>query len=272
MLQITRHEKIKSLLLENKIVNVSSLSTLLRVSEETIRRDLSVLEKEGFLEKIHGGAVISNRVQTFADNTMLKNIFKKNKQIIAKRARKLINEGDSIYLDSSTTSLQLCEEIKEMRLTILTNSIDILSYLSKYENINLVSTGGQLIHQNRALIGRNAVKFLSNYSFDKCFISPKSIDIVQGATESNDEIVEMNLMALSNSKMKIVLADHSKFYKVSFTKLCPITDVDVIITDEAVSEQWTLYCEEHGIVFIDSDEPIEHKSAQSLNDVSVIEE
>ena len=167
MLQITRHERIKSLLLENKIVNVSSLSTLLRVSEETIRRDLSILEKEGFLEKIHGGAVISNRVQTFADNTMLKNIFKKNKQIIAKRARKLINEGDSIYLDSSTTSLQLCEEIKEMRLTILTNSIDILSYLSKYENINLVSTGGQLIHQNRALIGRNAVKFLSNYSFDK---------------------------------------------------------------------------------------------------------
>lgn len=257
MLPITRQEKIKSLILEHKIVNVSSLSELLKVSEETIRRDLTGLEEKGFLEKIHGGAVISNRMQSSADNTILKKVFKKNKQIMASRARRLINQGDCIYLDSSTTSLQLADEIKNMNITVLTNSIDIIHHLSQYPNVNAVCTGGQLLHRNRALVGRNALKFLNNYSFDKCFISPKSIDIDQGLTDSNDDIVEMNMLALKNSKKKVILADHSKFYKVSFTKMCPVEDVDVIISDKPVSEQWTLFCKKNNIEFFDTDESMD---------------
>lgn len=253
MLPVTRREKIKELLLEKKTVHVSELSSLLEVSEETVRRDLSELEKEGFCQKIHGGATIANRVRSYIDNSTLQNIFKENKATMARRARKLIHDGDSIFLDSSTTSLQIAEAISDMNLIVITNSIDIGSYLSEFNNISLTVIGGNFQARSRSFIGRQSVKFLKDYYFDKAFISCKSIDIEAGCTDVDDEIVHVNATVLNRSQQRIIVADHSKFNKVSFVGLCRLNEVDIIITDNTVDNKWISKCMDLGVKLIDSD-------------------
>lgn len=257
MLQITRREKIKEILLEQKIVQVAELSALLSVSEETIRRDLAELEKEGFAEKKHGGAVLANRVQSYVDNNVLKNIFKKNKAIIASRARTLINEGDCIYLDSSTTSLQIAEAISDMHLIVVTNSIDIANYLSQYDNIRLTLIGGNFYPQNRCFVGRQAIRTLKDFNFDKSFISCRSIDMKVGCTDVSDAIVDIHSLVLTQSKMKVIVADHSKFNKISFISLFDLERIDCIVTDQELSEEWRSFCVEKGIRYLDHDEDID---------------
>lgn len=250
---MTRREKIKSILLEQKTVHVSKLSKLFDVSEETIRRDLSDLEKEGFLDKIHGGAVLSNRVHSYVDNTVLKTIFKENKQMIARRVKEIINNGDCIYLDSSTTSLTIAEAIQEENLVVVTNSVDIQHYLSTKKNIELVGIGGNYLNQNRSFVGPNAIKQVERYHFDKVFISPKSIDIKSGLTDIDEDIVLLNQTVLNRGAEKIIVVDHSKFNKVSFVHLEDLQRIDTLITDLKVDNKWRTKLEELSVEIIDDD-------------------
>ncbi|CAM3584455.1 DeoR/GlpR family DNA-binding transcription regulator [Erysipelothrix urinaevulpis] len=253
MLQITRREMIKSILLEKKTVHVSKLSKQFNVSEETIRRDLNDLEKEGFLDKIHGGAVLSNRVQSYVDNTVLRTIFKENKEIIARRVRKNLNSGDCIFLDSSTTSLSIAESILNENLIVVTNSIDILHFLSSSKTIDLVGIGGNYLSQNRSFVGPNAIQQVERYHFDKVFISPKSMDIKAGFTDIDEDIVMLNRTVLNRGAEKIIVADHSKFDKVSFVHLANLDRVDTIITDNSLPQEWKDKLNELSIRYIDND-------------------
>lgn len=239
MIPKERQEFIKSTILQTKSVQVAKLAIELDVSEETIRRDLSDLEQEGIIKKVHGGAILANRVQAKVDNTVLKNIFVENKKQIALQAAKLINQGDSIFLDSSTTSLALCEEIKEMDITVLTNSIDIAHSLSsKDSKVTLLCAGGRLLKSRGCFVGSQTQKFLEHYSFDKLFFSCKSLDLTTGVTDSDDAEAEIKKVALNNSRKRILLADHSKFGRVSFAKICPLSDLTTLITDQGMDPIW----------------------------------
>ena len=239
MIPKERQEYIKSIILQTKSVQVSKLATELDVSEETIRRDLSDLEQEGFIKKVHGGAVLSNRVQAKVDNSMLKTIFVENKKQIARQAADMINTGDSIFLDSSTTALALCEEIKGMNITVLTNSIDIAHSLSTNDSqVTLLCAGGRLLKSRGCFVGSQTQKFLDYYSFDKVFFSCKSLDIETGITDSDDAEAEIKKMALKNSRKRILLADHSKFGRVSFAKICPLNDLTTLVTDKVLEPLW----------------------------------
>lgn len=257
MLAVTRHEIIKELLLEKKTIQVSEVSKLLEVSEETVRRDFSEMEKHGLLKKIHGGAVLTNRVQSYVDNTTLKRIFRENKEIMAKRAKFLINDGDSIFLDSTTTSLQLSEVVIDRNVTIITNSVDIMNYLSNFDNIHLVGIGGEYYSQNRCFIGKDAMEIIGNYHIDKAFISPKSLDMEWGVTHVNQNSVAFLQMVLKRSKYKILVVDHSKFNKVSLLKLGDFRSIDYLITDKELSEEWQDFLEDEQIVYVDDDNPRE---------------
>lgn len=251
MLPVTRREMIKELLLEKKTVHVSELSKMFGVSEETVRRDLSELEREGFAQKIHGGATITNRVRSYVDNSVLENIFVEHKETIARRAKDLVHEGDSIFLDSSTTCLQMARAISDLNIIVVTNSIDIATYLSKFENINLTVIGGNFDHRSRSFLGRQATGFLNDYYFDKAFISCKSLDMVSGCTDIEDDIVAVKRTVLNRSQQKIVVADHSKFDKVSFIGVCKLTELDVLVTDRPLSDEWSKYLSDSGVRFID---------------------
>lgn len=239
MIPRERQEFIKTVILQTKSVQVSKLATDLGVSEETVRRDLIDLEKEGIIKKVHGGAVLSNRVQAKVDNYMLKNVFVENKQNMANIASSMINTGDSIFLDSSTTTLALAEIIKFMDITVVTNSIDIAHCLSERDsNVNLLFAGGRLLKARGCFIGNQTHEFLKNYSFDKLFFSCKSIDKDAGITDSDDAEAEIKKLALSNSNKRILMADHSKFNRISFAKICQVNEITTLITDKELDKEW----------------------------------
>ena len=123
MLSSVRKEKIKKTLLEKKEVSVSELAETFSVSDETIRRDLRVLEEEGFARRSHGGATLSNRVKSTVDNSALAGLFVESKRIIAAQCERFIRDGDCIFLDGSTTASAICERIQQKEITVLTNSL-----------------------------------------------------------------------------------------------------------------------------------------------------
>ena len=188
------------------------------------------------MDKIHGGAVLSNRVHSYVDNTVLKTIFKENKQ-----------------MDSSTSSLTIAEAIQEENLVVVTNSVDIQHYLSTKKNIELVGIGGNYLNQNRSFVGPNAIKQVERYHFDKVFISPKSIDIKSGLTDIDEDIVLLNQTVLNRGAEKIIVVDHSKFNKVSFVHLEDLQRIDTLITDLKVDNKWRTKLEELSVEIIDDD-------------------
>ena len=142
MLAVTRKSEIKDIVLEKKSVTVTELAKIFSVTEETIRRDLKQLESEGFLTRTYGGAFIQDGVENNIDLSIRETAYLKNKQAIASRCRELIHNGDSIFLDSSTTTLTIAKAINDMRLTVVTNSLMIINELCDKANIHLIAIGG----------------------------------------------------------------------------------------------------------------------------------
>lgn len=247
MLAAIRKEKIKNLVLNDKMVSVATLSELFSVSEETIRRDLNVLEEEGVLVRKHGGAIIANRVLSEVNNNVLEKVFVENKHKIALQCKNFIKNGDCLFFDSSTTSYHVCKEIADMKVTVLTNSLSVMNLFSSKDNVNLIGSGGTLSKTKNCFVGRNTIHLLKSYHVDKAFISCRSISMEEGITESNDDIAETKQVVVQRANQVFLIADHSKFNKVSFTQICNFDEIDDIITDEPLSEEWHRFSEEHNI-------------------------
>lgn len=251
MLPEVRSNKIKKLLLEKKSVMVSELAELFQVSEETARRDLRELEAEGFLRRTHGGGILQERVSRNIDTKDLQDIFVESKKIIAERVRKKIHNGDSIFIDSSTTSAFICEEIKTMKLTIISNSIDNLKLLSKYPNISLIGLGGNLSQNGKCFVGRTAIRQLEDYYFDLSIFSCKTLSMSEGVTDSRDDEAEIKRKVAERCNEAMLVADYSKFNKVSFVKISNYTSIDTLVTDRLVTDEWRDFLEMNGVKVID---------------------
>ncbi len=252
LLPAVRRNKIKQLLLEQKNVTVIELSNKFSVSEETIRRDLKSLENDGIAKRTHGGAVLAERVSGVVNTNDLKNIFVESKRVISKLVRPIVKNGDCIFLDSSTTSYYVSDELKDMHLTVVTNSLDILAKLSKFSNITLIAIGGSLSRSRKCFVGVNALKVLQNYYFDIALLSCRTLSLSDGVTDSSDDEAEIKRLVSRRTKSLILMADHSKFDKVSFTKIFDLDEIDYLITDKPLDDRWMEYMETHQINYLDT--------------------
>ena len=186
MLALERRNLILEKLQAEKRVVVSELSQLYEVSEETIRRDLDKLEKEGLATKSYGGAVINEDVSMTCPL-----IFEKQnvsgKQQMADIAASLVQEGDHIFLDASTTAVFIAKALKEKeRLTVITNSMEILLELSDVSGWNIISTGGVMKEGYLAFLGSKTEDAIRSYYVDKVIISCKALDHEWGIMESQE--------------------------------------------------------------------------------------
>ena len=252
LLAAVRKDKIKHLLLQNKNVTVVELSNIFLVSEETIRRDLKLLEDIGIAERTHGGAVLAERVLSSVSTNDLKNVFVENKRVISSLVRPLIKNGDCVFLDASTTSYYSCEELKDLQLTVVTNSLDNLSRLSKYPNIDLIAIGGSLSKNKKCFVGINAISILKNYYFDVVLFSCRTLSLDYGITDSSDSEAEVKRLVCERTKRLILMADYSKFNKVSFTKVCDLDRINCLITDKPLDKNWSEYLSAHQIDYLDT--------------------
>ncbi|HJC58442.1 MAG TPA: DeoR/GlpR family DNA-binding transcription regulator [Candidatus Eisenbergiella intestinipullorum] len=249
MLAAERRNLILEKLQEEKKVIVSELSQEFRVSEETIRRDLERLDKDGLAVKGYGGAVLKE--STSLD--MPFNVRKKNnpsgKQKIAKLVEGLIENGDHIILDPSTTAVFIAKALKRrQRLTVITNSIEVLLELSDTRDWNIISSGGSLREGYLALVGPRAIDGLSAYNVEKAVISCKGLDLEKGVTDGSELFSQAKQTMLRAARQRILAVDHTKFDKAAFSRICDVNDIHIVVTDEKPSARWLERFERSGIV------------------------
>ena len=239
MLAIERRNKTIEILQREKRVVVSNLSSLFNVTEETIRRDLEKLEKEGIAKKTYGGAILNESLYVDLPYTVRKKANVSNKQYIARVISSLIEDGDHIMLDGSSTAVYIAKYLKDKKnLTIITNSLEILLELSDVVGWKILSTGGSLKEGALALYGYQAEKMIGSYHVDKAIISCKGMDLEKGITDSNEADANIKKLMLDSANVKILAVDKSKFDKISFTKIIDLSELDILVTDQEMNEAW----------------------------------
>jgi len=240
MLVAERHQKIVELVNERKSIRVTELSKIFSITEETIRRDLEKLERQGKLIRSHGGAISVGSSKSLEISYLEREITNvKEKKQIATEAIKHVNEWDKIILDASTTAWYMAKELPDIEITVLTNSIKVATELSTKKNITVISTGGMLRNESLSFVGPLAETSLESYHVNKAFISCKGFHIERGLSESSEQQARIKDMMMQNSDIVYMMVDHSKFGIQAFSRFSNLEIVDYIITDDKV-EQMTL--------------------------------
>lgn len=248
MLAVERRNIILSKIQESKKVIVAELSKEFDVSEETIRRDLEKLSDEGHVTKTYGGAVLNEKSGIDLPFNVRQQANPSGKAIIAELISKEIEDGEHIFLDSSTTAVFIAKNIKQKkRMTVITNSIENLLELSDVENWDIISTGGLLKAGSMSLLGKRALDAVSAYNADKLIMSCKGFDIEKGITDGNDETASMKQNMINASEKVYLAVDSTKFGKVAFSQICTLSDIDYVVTDKKPDDKWLLAFKENNI-------------------------
>ncbi|WP_284035945.1 DeoR/GlpR family DNA-binding transcription regulator [Neobacillus sp. 114] len=229
MLTPERHRLILQLLKEKGIVKIQEIMELTCSSESTIRRDLSQLEEQKFLKRIHGGA---SRLQgKLQEPSMIEKSFKNlhEKQLIAKYAAGLVEEGDCIYLDAGSTIFEMIDSLPNDIVVVTNGFMHLPGLLNK--GISTFLIGGLAKQKTNALIGRGALESLEFYRFDKCFMGVNGIHPQFGFTTPDQEEAMVKQKALFLSREAFVLADSTKFSEISFAKIADIHEASIITND-----------------------------------------
>jgi len=239
MLAIERkNEILEKLKIEQRVV-VSELAAHYQVTEETIRRDLDKLEKEGYATKTYGGAIWGNSTKSDLSYTIRNKTNVEAKTIIGLLVNKLIDDGDHLMLDDSSTSLFIAKHIKEKRnITLITNSIEILTELSGVESWTIMSTGGRLKPESMALVGNQTHEMIRNFHVDKTIISCKGLNQNAEITDSSEFHSSTKKAMLSSARKTYLAIDSTKFDKTSFVKIASLKDICGVITEKKPEKQW----------------------------------
>ncbi|MDD2380429.1 MAG: transcriptional repressor AgaR [Mariniphaga sp.] len=250
---VSRRAKILEELDANGEVSVKELSKTFKISEVTIRNDLAHLAKQNMLIRARGGAIKIKYYHMSNDPTIAEKQkeFLKEKQLIARAAVKLIEDGDTIVLDSGSTTTEIAKILENFQnLTIITNALNIASILSKYEEINIFMPGGSLRKKSLSLVGVLANKNFEKFYCDKLFLGADGIDSSYGLSTHDSEEAHLNHIMIKIAKKVIVAADSSKFKRRRFAFIGPVSDIDVVITDSGIEEEDRQKLEKNGVEVI----------------------
>lgn len=249
-----RHQLILSLLEKKEHISVQELSDSLNVSLVTIRKDLTLLENEGYLYRTHGGASKKPRYAFEQSVIEKENINVEEKYKIAQKALSYIEENDFILLASGTTLHYLARIIEGFEnLTILTSSLRVAIETCKKPKINTIQLGGDVRKSSTSVAGSISESILNQFSCNKLFLGIDGIDIDFGISTSNAAEAHLNNIMIERSDKVYVLADSSKINKRGFGKICNIDKIDVLITDNNIEKSDLKKLESVGVEVIITD-------------------
>lgn len=233
-----RKKTIIELLKVNSSVSLNELIDTFEVSETTIRRDLTELENAGELMRTHGGAILNTKSGFEPDYLQKQSEFLDEKKNIAKTVASMVDDGDTVILDSGSTTFEIAKELSDKRITLVTNSAIIVSaFLSKQTNMQIHSTGGLLRTHTKSFVGSAAEDFLRQIRPDKAFIAANGLSLSAGATTAHMSEASIKRVIMSISKKLYLVADHSKFGKEYFRVIAPVSEFDAVICDGDVPAQ-----------------------------------
>lgn len=248
MLLPDRREAILRVLREKHSVSVRELSQQLFISETSIRRDLTFLEKSGLLQKTYGGAVLMSGESRLLSLEARQRTEAGAKSLIARKAVSLIPDGSVVFLDSSSTVLAMTPYFdKFSALTVITNGAKIALALVEHPNVKVYSTGGLLTPQIFSYSGSMACQAVQGVQADLFFVSPKSLDMEQGAFCAGEEEAAVRRAMLKNSRRSVLLCNRQKMGRSAPFHLCGYDEIDVLVSDQEPEGPWLECFRQHDI-------------------------
>lgn len=233
MLPAERREKIIRYVQASGKIVVAELAKRLSVSPITIRRDLQLLDGQGLLIRTHGGAIAKSEAlinEVPYQEKVVTNISAKRK--IAKKACELVQEGYTIILDAGTTNMELAKLlVGKSNLRVITNDIQIAAYLYRYNNLEVFCSGGKIQSKTGALVSGGADEYFARMYADIVFLGADAFDLQHGVTSPNYEKAQLKQQMLASANKQVLVCDSSKYGKKSFSRVCRLQDLDLIITD-----------------------------------------
>lgn len=228
-----RQTRLLEYLRSNLFVDVQVLRDRFGVSISTIRRDLTELENRGLLRRTHGGAVSINQVTYDTENAIRQVTNVEEKSRIGEATARLIAEGDTVIIDSGTTSFQVAKRLaKHPSMTFVTNGQDILAVLDAEGARNIHVIGGEYVSINHSFSGSMAARMVRTFNVDKAILSVTAIDIKRGLICTlSPQIACVQQAMIDVAQTVIVVADHSKFQRKALSVIAPLEQIDYIVTD-----------------------------------------
>lgn len=239
-----------------KKIMVTDMSELFQVSEVSIRNDLQYLEEKQLLLRVKGGAVNVNAANEYDDLSIGKKqqSHVAEKQIIGQVAAEFINDGETIIIDSGTTTLEVAKHLDLFNdLTIITNGINVAEELARYDKFSVIVLGGYMRSVSLSTVGMTAESTLKNYYVDKLFLGVDSFNIDKGFTTPNAEEASLNRTMIECAKEVIAVFDSSKLEKRSFAYIAGMDKVHCIITDSGIPQESRERIERAGIKLVIAD-------------------
>lgn len=248
MLAAERRNQIIELIRSTGATKVSELARRFSVSPMTIRRDLECLEQEGLILRTHGGALAPTTLSQDLPLASKASSHLEEKASIAEWALRMIRDGEAIILDAGSTTLQLARRLRGFeRLTVVTNDLKIAAELADTPGLRVICTGGYVQPQVYSLHGEPAENVLQSLHVDLAFLGADAVDPQYGVMTRNLDKVRIKQLIIRAAARSVLLADHSKFGRRVFVRICPLHQIHLIITDEGLDPKMAQAVREAGV-------------------------
>lgn len=236
---VERRMEIVSIVNQEGKARVDDLATRFNVSSVTIRSDLNFLEKNGYIVRSHGVALSNTGVIAELTVHEKRRQNSGSKSLIGQAAAKLIHNGNTIILDSGTTTFEIASNIKSLSdVVVMTNGLDLAMDLASSSGIEVLMSGGVLRKNALSFSGSQAENNLKNYRFDKVFLGVDGFDLKAGITTHSEQEASLNRLMCNISEQVIAVTDSTKFGKRSCHMIREFGNIDILVTDSGIPDEY----------------------------------
>lgn len=241
-----RQQEMKQALHYEGELKITDLSSRFSVTEMTIRRDLEKLEKSGYAHRTFGGAIPANRDLAFQERAT---VYLEEKRKIGRIAAELIRDGNAVFIDGGTTTMEVARALKEGReITVVTNAVNIASELAG-KRISTIMIGGSLQEETLSVVGPIAEKNLADMAFDQIFLGATGMTVDHGFSNSNVFEADIKRLSIERADEVNIVLDHSKFGKKVLSSFASLDHVHRVITNQLPDESYQRAANEHNLEF-----------------------
>jgi DeoR/GlpR family transcriptional regulator of sugar metabolism len=238
MLANHRRDRIVELLKEDGSAKVIDLARIFKVTDVTIRQDLEKLEQEGLITREHGGAYLKTVPEQVRDFSIVHQENMDKKELIATKCLEFIESGDTIILDSGSTTTEIARQLKGMKhLTVITNALNIALMLGAETGIEVIVTGGEFKPPTLSLTGQKAADFFKGLNVQKLFLATAGLSLKAGLTYPSISDLVVKKAMIDAAETTYLVADSTKIGKSAFASLGALSLIDYIVTDAGIEDK-----------------------------------
>lgn len=248
MIKEKRMKRMEEYIQEHFSVSLDELMSKFNVSKNTIRRDVHALVESGAFKKVYGGVAVKlKNLEPFQDRRVRNQT---EKGLITKTSATYVEDGDIIFVDSGTTTLEMFDYLKEKSLTIITNNMEFIVRSLPYENLNIIAIGGILERKTNSLVNPQRMEVLNAYNINKAFMATTGISLSNGVTNASPIETDLKQTIVRRSQNVFLLADHDKFDKYGLMTYCELKDIDYLITNKTPDKEYEVFAKENQIELV----------------------